>query len=305
MELALTTRWNAGRHTSGEAMLQEILELGFTRVELGYDLRADLIAGVQRFLATGAVRVDSVHNFCPMPVGVRKATPEVFTFTDTDSGVRSAAVRHTEKTIRFAAELGARVVVAHAGYVDIPKLTDELLDLYEHGGTGSAAYDKTRQRLLDTREKNAARQLGWLRHGLDQLLPLLDETGVTLALELLPWWETVPTEVEMLALLQAYHTPRLRCWCDVGHMQIRQNLMQVNAHRWLERLQPFIAGYHLHDTQAPARDHLMPPLGQIDFAAMGAVLAPGALGVMEPTPNTDPALVAAGRAHLQKLWGLA
>jgi len=305
MELALTTRWNAGRHTSGEAMLQEILELGFTRVELGYDLRADLVVGVQKFLASGAVRVDSVHNFCPLPVGVRKPTPEVFTFTHTDSGVRAAAVRHTEKSIHFAAELGARVVVAHAGYVDIPKLTDELLDLYDHGGTGSAAYDKTRQRLLDTRDKNAARHLGWLRQGLDQLLPLLDATGVTLALELLPWWETVPTETEMMVLMHAYDTPRLRCWCDVGHMQIRQNLMQVNAHRWLERLQPFIAGYHLHDTQAPARDHLMPPLGQIDFTAMGAVLAPGALGVMEPTPNTDPALVIAGRAHLQKLWGLA
>ena len=305
MEFALTTRWNAGRHTSGEAMLQEILELGFTRVELGYDLRADLVAGVQQVVAAGAVKVDSVHNFCPLPVGVRKATPEIFTFADTDSTVRAAAVRHTEKTIRFAAEIGARVVVAHAGYVDIPKLTDELLELYSRGGTGSAAYDKTRQRLLDTREKNAARQLGSLRQGLDQLLPLLDSTGVTLALELLPWWETLPSETEMLALLQAYATPRLRCWCDVGHMQIRQNLMQVNALRWLERLQPVVAGYHLHDAQPPARDHLMPPLGQIDFAAMHAVLAPGALFVMEPSPNTDPALVAAGHAYLKKTWGVA
>jgi sugar phosphate isomerase/epimerase len=305
MEFALTTRWNAGRHTSGEAMLREILELGFTRVELGYDLRADLVAGAQKLVASGAIKVDSVHNFCPLPVGARKATPELFTFADTDSEVRAAAVRHTEKTIRFAAELGARVVVAHAGYVDIPKLTDDLLDLYNHGGTGSAAYEKTRQRLLDTREKNVARHLGWLRAGLDQLLPLLEATGVTLALELLPWWETVPSEVEMLALLQAYNTPRLRCWCDVGHMQIRQNLMQVNARRWLERLQPFIAGYHLHDTQPPARDHLMPPLGGIDFAAMQAVLVPGAVYVMEPAPNTDPALVAAGHAYFKKVWGAA
>jgi sugar phosphate isomerase/epimerase len=303
MELALTTRWNAGRHTSGEAMLREILDLGFTHVELGYDLRADLVAGAQKLAAAGAVKVDSLHNFCPLPVGVNKATPEIFAFTDTNSEGRAAAVRHTEKTIRFAAEIGARVVVTHAGYADMPKLTDELLDLYAHGGTSSAAYDKTRQRLLDAREKNTARHLGWLRQGLDQLLPLLNETGVTLAIELLPWWETVPTETEMLNLLQAYNTPRLRCWCDVGHMQIRQNLMQVNARRWLERLQPFVAGYHLHDAQPPARDHLMPPLGQIDFAAMRAVLAPGALLVMEPAPNTDPALIRTGKQHLEKLWG--
>lgn len=303
MELALTTRWNAGRHTSGEAMLREILDLGFTHVELGYDLRADLVAGAQKLAAAGVVKVDSLHNFCPLPVGVQKATPEVFAFTDTHSEGRAAAVRHTEKTIRFAAEIGARVVVTHAGYADMPKLTDELLDLYAQGGTSTAAYDKTRQRLLDAREKNATRHLGWLRQGLDQLLPLLEETGITLAMELLPWWETVPTETEMLTVLQAYDTPRLRCWCDVGHMQIRQNLMQVNARRWLERLQPFVAGYHLHDALPPARDHLMPPLGQIDFAAMRAMLAPGAVFVMEPAPNTDPALIRAGKQHLEKLWG--
>ncbi len=305
MEFALTTRWNAGRHTSGEAMLREILGLGFTHVELGYDLRADLVAGAQQLVAAGEVKVDSVHNFCPLPVGARKATPELFTFADSNSEVRAAAVRHTEKTIRFAAEIGARVVVAHAGYVDIPKLTDDLMDLYAQGGTGSPAYEKTRQRLLDTRDKNAKRHLDWLRQGLDQLLPLLEETGLTLALELLPWWETVPTELEMLNLLQSYNTPRLRCWCDVGHMQIRQNLMQVNARRWLERLQPFVAGYHLHDTQAPARDHLMPPLGQIDFEGMRAVIAPGAVYVMEPSPNTDPALVVAGHAYLKKTLGAA
>ncbi len=302
MELALTTRWNAGRHTSGEAMLREILDLGFTRVELGYDLRADLIAGVQQLAATGAVKIDSLHNFCPLPVGARKATPELFTFADPDADLRAAAVKHTEKSIRFAASLGARAVVAHAGYVDIPKLTNDLMALW---GDGSAAYEKLRQRLLDTREKHAARHLGWLRQGLDQLLPVLNETGVTLALELLPWWETLPTETEMEALLRSYNTPRLRCWCDVGHMQIRQNLMQVNARRWLERLQPFTAGYHLHDCAPPASDHLMPPQGTIDFAAMRAALAPAAVFVMEPAPNTDPAAVRAGRQYLQKIWGCA
>ncbi|MCX7008223.1 MAG: sugar phosphate isomerase/epimerase, partial [Kiritimatiellaeota bacterium] len=98
-------------------MLREILDLGFTRVELGYDLRADLVVGAQKLAAAGVVKIDSVHNFCPLPVGARKATPELFTFTDTDSEGRAAAVRHTEKTIRFAAEHGERVVVAHAGYV--------------------------------------------------------------------------------------------------------------------------------------------------------------------------------------------
>ena len=302
MEFALTTRWNAGRHTSGEAMLQEILELGFRRVELGYDLRADLVPGVRKLVAAGTVRVDSLHNFCPLPVGVAKATPEVFTFTDSDSGIRAAAVKHTEKTIRFAAEIGARFVVVHAGYVDMPRLTDQLLEMFNHDGPGSPAYEKIRQRLFDLREKGAKRHLGWLRQGLDQLLPLLDETGVTLGLELLPWWEALPSEVEMEPLLRAYDTPRLRCWYDVGHTFIRENLMQSNALRWQQRLQPWIAGYHLHDAQPPARDHIMPPQGQIDFAAMREYVAPEAVLVLEPAPNTPVASVVAGHEFLQRTW---
>lgn len=302
MELALTTRWNAGRHTSGEAMLQEILELGFTHVELGYDLRVDLVAGVQAFVKMHAVFVDTVHNFCPLPIGVSKATPEVFTFAATDSEVRAAAVRHTEKTIRFAASIGARCVVAHAGYVDIPKLTNDLMACFGHD---AAAFEKLQQKLFASREKHAARHLGWLRQGLDLLLPVLNETGVTLALELLPWWESVPTETEMETLLRSYNTPRLRCWCDIGHMQIRQNLMQVNARRWVERLQPYTAGYHIHDCAPPARDHLMPPKGKIDFVALRASLAPGVPLVMEPTPNAPAADVAAGREFLIKTWGIA
>ena len=55
--LAISTRWNAGRHRTGEAMLAEILALGLDRVDLGYDLRAELIPGVKAMVASGAVRV--------------------------------------------------------------------------------------------------------------------------------------------------------------------------------------------------------------------------------------------------------
>jgi len=91
----------------------------------------------------------------------------------------------------------------------------------------------------------------------------------------------------------------------VGHAAIRENLMQSNSLRWLERLRPLIAGYHLHDAQPPARDHLMPPQGRIDFVAMREYLAAGALLVMEPAPNTPAASVVAGREFLQRTWSTA
>ena len=73
--LCLSTRWNAGRHLSGEAMLEEILALGLQQVELGYDLRLELVPGVKAMIASGAVKVRSVHNFCPVPIGAPRPHP--------------------------------------------------------------------------------------------------------------------------------------------------------------------------------------------------------------------------------------
>ena len=77
--LAISTRWNAGRHASGEAMLEEVLALGLDRAELGYDLRAELIPGVKAMVAAKAIRIDSVHNFCPVPIGAPRPHPELYT----------------------------------------------------------------------------------------------------------------------------------------------------------------------------------------------------------------------------------
>ena len=57
MELALSTRWNAYRSKSGEEMIDEILAVGFKRVELGYDLRIDHVPGVRARLADGSIQV--------------------------------------------------------------------------------------------------------------------------------------------------------------------------------------------------------------------------------------------------------
>ena len=50
-------------------MIEEILSMGFDRVELGYDLRMDLVPGARNMIKEGLIKVDSVHNFCPVPIG--------------------------------------------------------------------------------------------------------------------------------------------------------------------------------------------------------------------------------------------
>ena len=304
MPLALSTRWNAGRHRDGRAMIEEILALGIDRVELGYDLRAELIPGVKDAIASGAVRADSVHNFCPVPVGAPRPHPELYTPASADRREREYAVVHIARTLRFAAEVGAKVAVCHAGNVEMASFTMDLLQMAARNEQFTDRYEQLKLKAQIQRDKKAPRQIDYLCESLDALQPVLAETGVRLALENLPTWEAIPSELEGEQLMRRFHSAGVRLWWDVGHAQIRENLGFVNAHRWLQRLAPFIAGMHVHDVEPPGRDHLMPPRGKVDFPALSNVARMDLVRVLEPAPDTDPAHVVRAVDYLRETWNL-
>ena len=284
-------------------MIEEILGLGFKRVELGYDLRLELVPGVKAMVAQGAVKVDSLHNICPVPMGAARGHPEIYTLGSVDARERAQAVQSTTQTIRFAAEVGARVVVTHAGNVDMPHYSRDLFDLALAGQTYSPRFEKLKIKLMEQREKHAPRQIDLLCQGLEKLLPILQETKVQLAIENLPTWEALPTEIELESIFRRFGNQHLRYWHDLGHGQIRQNLGFINHERWLERLQPHLAGMHVHDVAPPATDHVMPPRGHIDFSRFQRFGVSDIIRVVEPSSRTPASEVAEGLAHLTKVWG--
>ena len=283
-------------------MIDEILALGFDRVELGYDTRMDLVPGIKKRIAEGAVKVDSLHNFCPVPIGAPRGHPEIFTMADPDPRVRESAVAHTGNTARFAAEVGARFVVCHAGNVHMEHYSSQLWDLAAQGKTFGSAFDKIKMKMQFERDKRAPKQLQWLEESFSRLLPVLHETGVTLCFENLPTWESVPTEMELESLLRRLDTPRLRYWHDVGHGQIRQNMGFINLERWLERLSPWLAGMHVHDVVPPAMDHVMPPRGQVDFSRLKPISQRDIVRVIEPSSKTAREDIAEGLRFLREAW---
>ena len=302
--LSISTRWNAGRHHSGEAMIEEILALGLGRVELGYDLRSELIAGVKAMVASRAVLVESVHNFCPVPVGALRPHPELYTPASTDRREREYAVTHISKTLRFAAEVGAKVVVCHSGNVDMPKHSFDLLRMASRGEHFSEAYESLKLKAQLTRDKKAPKQIEYLADALDKLVPVVRETGVSLALENLPTWEAIPTELEAEQLMKRYYVSGIRLWWDIGHAQIRENLGFINAARWLRRLSPFLAGMHVHDVAPPGQDHVMPPRGQVDFKALSDLAKIDMVRVLEPAPDTETGHIVRAIEFLRETWDL-
>lgn len=302
MKFALSTHWNAARHIDGEAMLAEIAELGFDRVELGYDTRIDLVPGIQKVLASGAMTVGSLHNYCPVPVGAPRGHPELYTLASPDRRERELAVEHTSRTLRFAAEVGARYVVMHAGNVEMDPISRQLFDLCALGRQYTDQYESLRLKVQLQREKRVRPQLEYLAQGLEKLFPVIAETRVMLAIENLPTWESIPTETELELILREYAGDGIRYWHDMGHGQIRQNLGFVNAERWLDRLVPHLAGMHVHDVEPPASDHAMPPRGQIDFTRFKKYAGLDIIRVIEPSQKTPAAEIAEALRFVRETW---
>src|SRR5450759_2264565 len=139
---SLSTCWNSHRHTDGRAMLREIRDLGFDYAELSPGTRISLVPGILEAVDAGEIRISSVHNFCPLPMGVTYAAPNLYQFSAERLRERELAERYTLKTIEFAARVKAPAVVLHSGSIDMKSYTDKLLDLVERGQRDTPKYAK-------------------------------------------------------------------------------------------------------------------------------------------------------------------
>ncbi len=152
--------------------------------------------------------------------------------------------------------------------------------------------------------KRAPKPIDYLINSLEKLLPVIQETGVQIALENLPTWEALPTELEGEKLVKQFHSRGIRLWWDMGHGQIRENLGFINSTRWLRRLVPWLAGMHIHDVAPPGQDHIMPPRGTLDFKALSDLAKMDMVRVLEPAPGTETKHIASAIDFLRETWPL-
>src|ERR1041384_6713970 len=141
---SFSTCWNSHRHTDGRAMLREIRDLGFEHAELSHGTRISLLPGILEAVDAGEIKISSLHNFCPLPMGVNHAAPNLYQFSDERPRERELALKHTLKTLDFAARVRAPVVVLHVGSIEMKNYTEKLLDLLGAGEKETSQYVKLR-----------------------------------------------------------------------------------------------------------------------------------------------------------------
>src|SRR5579864_3861221 len=130
---SLSTCWNSHRHTDGRAMLREIRDLGFQYAELSHGTRISLLPGILESVDAGEIKISSLHNFCPLPMGVTNSAPNLYQFSAERERERELALRYTIKTIETAERVHAPLVVLHLGSIDMKCHTDRLLELVQKG----------------------------------------------------------------------------------------------------------------------------------------------------------------------------
>lgn len=272
-------------------------------MELGYDTRLDLVPGITEAIEQGRIQVDSVHNYCPVPVGVPRGHPELWTVAAPDTRTHEQAVQNTLRTMQFASQVGARIVVVHCGYARPWQIgTTDLMDLIDRNLQNSETYEKKFFTFLKRRDKAARKPLDQIRRALDYLLPIGEQLGIQLGLENLPTLEAVPNEEEMMLLLSEFPSPSLKYWHDIGHAQIRENLGYIHHLNTLDRFGPHLGGMHLHDVANRLQDHVMPPDGELGLERYTPYLKENIPLVVEPSPRATFEEVSTGLAWIKHWW---
>ena len=283
--IAFSTCWNSSRHTDGAEMLREIVDLGFDRVELGHGIRISLMPGIQQMFESGKVKFSSLHNFCPLPVEVMGASPDCYQFSSPSGVERERAVKQTLQTIDFAVRLNAPFVVLHLGQVNMPPITDRLINMAKTRAYLSRKYVRLKIEAVQKREKIAPAYLQRVKDCLRRIIEHAAFKNVRLALEGRRGYEEVPTERELPALLDELNSPQLGYWHDFGHSQIKENLGFIDHTEWLSSIGPRAFGCHVQDCVWPAKDHETPFTGDVRFEKLVPLLPANCLFVWEMSPN--------------------
>jgi sugar phosphate isomerase/epimerase len=283
--IAFSTCWNSGRHTAGDAMLEEIVDLGFDYIELGHGIRISLMPGIQKMFDAGKVRFSSLHNFCPLPVEVMQASPDCYQLSAAYSKERERAIKQTFQTIDFAQRLGAPFVVMHLGEVPIGSVTDSLISLAKKGKLLSREYVRKKIRAVEKREAAAPPYLERVKEAMRRIVEYATEKKIKLGIEGRRGYEEIPSERELPALLDELNSPFVGYWHDFGHIQIKENLAFLDHAEWLKTIGPRALGCHVQDCIWPAQDHQPPFAGDVDLARLVPMLPKNCQFVWEMSPR--------------------
>jgi len=292
-------------------MLREMADLGFDQVELSHGVRIVLVPGILKAVEEGMIKVGSTHNFCPLPIGVVQAAPNLFEPSATDHKEHEW-VRHTKRSIDFAAQVRARVLVCHLGSVSFfwsspaRKLKKYLSGKPNAVCDGDLKYTALVAKALEKLRKRMNPFWAQTQASVLEVFDYAAVKGVKLGFENREKFEELPLDADYADFIAGLPEGcPVGYWHDTGHADIKQTMGLLDHRVHLTENAPRLIGFHLHDVSASGQDHQPIGSGHIDFKMVSEFWRPGQELVLELSPRVKSEDVLRSKENLEALLAAA
>ena len=290
-KIALSTCCCSHRYEDGYAMLEWMAGLGFKNVELSHGISLGLVPGIIKAVEDGVVGISSVHNFCPLPMGINAPMPNLFKPSSRHKYESSLWNRYSLETLEFANQIGTDKVVFHSGSVwfffespvaRMGRWMDQhsinFIDVAKDPG-----FIEIRDKTIKKIKRSSDKYYKALDANFSSIFDSAKELGVLIGLENREGLAELPLDQDHSSFIKKYYKDSpIRYWHDVGHAEIKVQYGLLNHRERLEDLKDHLIGFHLHDVNEAGKDHQEIGTGIIDFKMVA--------GFIEPQKN-DQALV--------------
>jgi sugar phosphate isomerase/epimerase len=283
-------------------MLFEIRRLGFEYAELSHGIRIGLVEGIQAALKAGDIKISSLHNFCPLPLGIMHAAPNIYLLSSPDEREWNRAITQTLKTFDFAVQCGARAVVMHMGRVPMREYTEKLVKLTRKGKQMLPKYARVKYKAAVVREKKREPHWKQTLRSLDKLVEHAKQANLKLGIENRFLLEEIPSEAEFAEIFKRYDPNVVGYWHDTGHAHIRETLGICTQEEMLNLAGDRLVGFHIHDVGFVDEDHRPPSMGDVMFERLKPYVRPDTIKVFEFSPKWRTEDIELGIKHLKQVW---
>ncbi len=281
--ISLSTMWGIQKFDQLGDMFLAAPRLGFSGVELNHQVTPSMLEDVD----LASFPVTGIHEPCPAVISADTLKKQDILISSPDEERRRQGVESIRRSIDLAKQLGAKVIVIHAGMVQFdPSWEKRLVALFNEGGKDTEEYQEIKQVMQGARSSMVNPCLQAVEKSLHELLDYAGNTGIRLGLENRYHYFDIPSPDEMAHFLTLAEADRLGFIYDTGHAHAMDQLGFYPAEEWLRRFADRIILTHLHDAVG-VDDHQTPGLGNIDFKMVAGYLPATALRTMEVQRHHD------------------
>lgn len=300
---AISTCWKSSLAESGGQIIGPILDAGFTTVELEYRITEEIFRELLPALRREELTVVSVHNFFPLPLGLKReqASGDAFFLSSPEKEEREQAVRYTLRTLEYAHEVGASAVVLHMGKTEMDDLFEQLSDACREGKFHGGSLPNRGKSLVEERRKAGQKHLDAALFSLDKLWRPAERFGIRLGVENRYRLREVPNADELETILDRFEGSSIGYWHDVGHAAVQEFLYGIGHEELLSMFSPRMIGAHLHDADG-IKDHRAPGTGKVDFNMVRRFVKPETICVIELDPDVSDEDLSDGMGFLVNIF---